>query len=382
VRALRLDFTAEPPLSLEEVEPPAPPARGDWVRLRPRLAGICGTDVSLLKFESSMFFAPVVDVPATLGHEILADDAEGRRVVVDAILGCEAMGRDDPCPPCADHRPENCRRFGEDAGGVVGYADTVGGGWSDELVAPRSNLFEVPDELEDERAVLFEPAAVAVHAALIGPVRPPVLVVGAGVIGLTVIAALRALFPEAEVVALAKHGHQAAAAEAAGAAVVRTDADGRHSEALSRASGARLAGPSLEQPTVAGGFPTVFECVGSSPAVDLAFRFTEERGTTVLVGGSTYATGLDLSPTWAKELHVLGTYCYGYEDVEGERVRTFELVRRMVADGRLDLGKWVTHVFALEEHGPALEAAMGKGSGALKVAFDPRRPSGAGAGRA
>ncbi|HEY7281107.1 MAG TPA: zinc-binding dehydrogenase, partial [Actinomycetota bacterium] len=160
-----------------------------------------------------------------------------------------------------------------------------------------------------------------------------------------------------------------------------TDGDGRHSEALARASGARLAGPSLEQPTVAGGFPTVFECVGSPAAVDLAFRFTAERGTTVLLGGPTSANGLDLSPTWAKELRVLGSYCYGYEEVGGERIRTFELVRRMVADGRLDLGKWVTHVFALEDHGPALEAAMGKGSGALKVAFDPRRSSGAGAGR-
>jgi threonine dehydrogenase-like Zn-dependent dehydrogenase len=381
VRALRLDLTAEPPLSLQDVDAPTPPARGEWVRLRPRLAGICGTDVSLLRFESSLFFAPFVDVPSTLGHEILAHDEDGRRVVVDAILGCEALGREDLCPPCAGHRPENCRRFGEDAGGVIGFADTVGGGWSDELIAPRSNVFEVPDALEDERALLFEPAAVAVHAALMEPVRSPVLVVGAGIIGLTTIAALRALEPGADVVALAKYPHQATAAEAAGAAVVRTDGDGRHSEALARASGARLAGPSLEQPTVAGGFPTVFECVGSPAAVDLAFRFTAERGTTVLLGGPTAANGLDLSPTWAKELRVLGSYCYGYEEVGGERIRTFELVRRMVADGRLDLGKWVTHVFALEDHGPALEAAMGKGSGALKVAFDPRRSSGAGAGR-
>jgi threonine dehydrogenase-like Zn-dependent dehydrogenase len=381
VRALRLDFTAEPPLSLVEVEPPVPPARGDWVRLRPRLTGICGSDVSLLKFSSSLFLAPYVDLPATLGHEILAEDEDGRRVVVDTILGCEALGRDEPCTPCAGLEPQNCRRFGEDAGGLIGYADTVGGGWSDELVVPRANAFEVPEGLEDERAVLMEPTAVSVHAVLLAPVRAPVLVVGAGIIGLTTIAAVRALAPDAEITALAKHEHQAAAAEAAGAAVVMVDADGSHSETLARASGARLAGPSLQQPTVAGGFGTVFECVGSSPAVDLAFRFTEERGTTVLVGGSAYADGLDLSPTWVKELRVLGSYCYGYEEVEGERVRTFELVRRLVADGRLDLGNWMTHVFSLEDHVPALEAAMGKASGALKVAFTPLGPSGDGAGR-
>jgi threonine dehydrogenase-like Zn-dependent dehydrogenase len=380
VRALRLDFTKDPPLTLAEIEPPTPPSRGDWVQLRPRLAGICGTDVSLMRFDASMFFGPYVDVPATLGHEIVADDEDGRRVVVDIILGCEAMGREDMCPPCADLRPENCRRFGEDAGGVIGYADTVGGGWSDELIAPRSNLFEVPDALGDERAVLLEPAAVAVHAALLAPIRSPVLVVGAGIVGLSMVAAVRALAPDAEVVALAKHDHQAEAASRAGAAVVRIDDDGNHSEALAAASGARLAGPSIQQPTVAGGFPTVFECVGSSPAVDLSFRFTQERGTTVLVGGSTYANGLDMSPTWGKELHVVGSYCYGYEDVDGDRVRTFDLVTRLVADGRLDLGNWVTHVFGLEDHVPALEAAMGKAGGALKVAFTPLAPSGAGAG--
>src|SRR5262249_17486692 len=152
------------------------------------------------------------------------------------------------------------------------------------------------------------------------------------------------------------------------------------SEALAAASGARLAGPSLEQPTVAGGFPTVFECVGSSPAVDLALRFTEESGTMIEVGGPPYATGIAPSPPWAPALPGRGSYCYGYEEIEGERVRTFELVNRLVAEGRLDLGKWVTHIFALEELGPALEAAMGKGSGALKVAFAPNRPAGPGAG--
>jgi threonine dehydrogenase-like Zn-dependent dehydrogenase len=381
VRALQLDFTAEPPLSLADVEPPKPPARGDWVRLRPRLSGICGSDVSLLKFSASLFLAPLVDLPGTLGHEIVAEDEDGRRVVVDTILGCESLGRDELCPPCADLRPQNCLRFGEDAGGLIGYASTVGGGWSDELIAPRWNLFEVPDGMPDERAVLLEPLGVSIHAVLLAPVRSPVLVVGAGIVGLTTIAALRALHPGVEIVALAKHGHQAAAAEAAGAVVVRPDDDGGHSEALARASGARLAGPSLQQPTVKGGFPTVFECVGSTPAVDLSFRFTEEAGTAVMVGGSAYADGLDLSPTWVKELRLIGSYCYGYEEVDGERLRTFELMNRLLADGRLVLGDWVTHVFGLEDHVPALEAAMGKASGALKVAFTPLGPSGAGAGR-
>jgi len=333
--------------------------------------------VSLLRFSSSMFLAPLMDLPATLGHEIVADDEDGRRVTVDVVLGCEALGREDRCPPCAAFQPQGCRRFGEDAGGVIGYADTTGGGWSEDMVAPWTNVFEVPAELTDTQAALLEPAAVSLHAALLAPVRPPVLVVGAGVVGLTAVAALRALDPGLEIVALAKHAHQAVAAEEAGATAVRIRADGSHAEELAAGSGARLAGPSVDQPTVAGGFATVFECVGATPAVDLAFRFTQERGTTVLVGGSAYAEGLDLAPTWAKELRILGSYCYGYEEVEGERIRTFDLLHRLVAEGRLRLGEWVTHRFALEDYAAALGAALGKGSGALKVAFEPAREPGA-----
>lgn len=82
MRALQLDFSEVPPISLREVEPPTTPGAG-WVRLRPRLSGICGSDVNLLSFAASMYLAPYVDLPATLGHEIVATTEDGERVVVD-----------------------------------------------------------------------------------------------------------------------------------------------------------------------------------------------------------------------------------------------------------------------------------------------------------
>jgi threonine dehydrogenase-like Zn-dependent dehydrogenase len=83
------------------------------------------------------------------------------------------------------------------------------------------------------------------------------------------------------------------------------------------------------------------------------------------------AGGLDLAPTWSRELEIVGSYCYGYETWEGERVRTFDLLIDLVSSGRFPLGDWLTHTFALEDHAAALEAAMGKASGAIKVAFRP-----------
>ncbi|MBI4260770.1 MAG: zinc-binding dehydrogenase [Actinobacteria bacterium] len=372
MRALQLDFAEVPPLALHEVEPPPLPGDG-WARLRPRLTGICGSDVGLLSLHQSMYLAPYMDLPATLGHEILADDEDGRRVVVDTVLGCEALGRtgDEACPPCVAGFPEVCRRFGEDQGALIGFSAGVGGGWSEELVAPRANLFPVPEDLPDERAVLLEPAAVMLHAVLLRPIRSPALVVGAGLLGLSGAAVLRALDPSVEVVVLAKHEHQARAAEEAGATAVRLREDGGHNERLAELSGARLAGPSIDRPTVTGGFPVVLECVGNDAAVDLSFRMAEERGTVVLVGGSAYARELDLAPTWSRELEIVGSYCYGWERWEGERIRTFDLVLDLVRDGRLRPGEWVTHTFGLEEHPAALAAAMSKSGGALKVCFRP-----------
>lgn len=369
MRALQLDFGAVPPLSLVEVPPPALPDDA-WVRLRPRLSGICGSDLALLGLKVSMFVAPYQDLPGTLGHEIVADIEDGGRVVVDTVLGCEARGV-DPCPSCRRFQPQVCRRFGEGMGWLIGFAASVGGGWSEELVAPRRNVFPVPEDVSDESAVLLEPAACMLHAALLRPVRPPVLIVGAGPMGLLGIAVLRALHPGLEVVALAKHEHQARAAEGAGAVAVEVGGRGEHFEELAALAGARLSGPSREHPTVRGGFPTVFECVGSPEAIDLSFRMAEERGTVILAGVSGYAEGLDLAPTWAKELEVVGSFVYGYEVAEGRTVRTLEYLIQLLAEGRLRIGDWVTHVFPLEEYREALEVARSKASGALRVAFRP-----------
>ena len=125
----------------------------------------------------------------------------------------------------------------------------LGGGWADTVLAHESMLHPLPDAIAERGASLYEPVSIACHGLM--RARPddgdPVLVVGAGIIGLAALAALRGLFPHSPVTVLARHPHQGAAATACGADhVVLGDPDNGHWEelaALSRVAGDRAQAP-------------------------------------------------------------------------------------------------------------------------------------------
>ncbi|MGZ6214553.1 MAG: alcohol dehydrogenase catalytic domain-containing protein, partial [Candidatus Limnocylindria bacterium] len=105
-----------PWLSISQYPTPALPG-DDWVRIRPTLAGICGSDVSLLTGRASPILSPFASFPAILGHEVVgrveavgagAADWAGARVVVDPIISCFVRGL-DPCSACVDGLPALCR---------------------------------------------------------------------------------------------------------------------------------------------------------------------------------------------------------------------------------------------------------------------------------
>ncbi len=99
------------PLELRSIDPPDPPS-DEWVAVRPRLAGICGSDLSTIDGKSSRYFEPIVSFPFVPGHEVVADrdGTDGTdRVVVEPVLGCVTRGIDPPCPACAARRPRQLR---------------------------------------------------------------------------------------------------------------------------------------------------------------------------------------------------------------------------------------------------------------------------------
>src|SRR5205085_1309598 len=179
------------------------------------------------------YFSPLVSLPFVPGHEVvgeLLDDADGltagTRVVLDPVLNCYARGL-EPCASCASGHTGRCDRVTEghvSPGLQTGYCADTGGGWSRLFVAHRSQLHAVPDAVDDASAVLVEPLACAVHAALAAKVEPDanVLVIGAGTVGLLVTLALRRLTEAGRITVVAKHERQRELAMELGASVTVT----------------------------------------------------------------------------------------------------------------------------------------------------------------
>ena len=371
-------------LRLRDVEPPRLPG-AHWVRVRPILSGVCGSDLASICAEGSPFFAALTSFPFTFGHEIVGIVEElgsavtgvkvGDRVVVEPALHCIVRGIDPPCAACAAGNHGNCVNVcqGQISAGVqTGYCRDTGGGWSASLVVHEVQLHKIPDTISNEAAVMIEPFSCALHAVFRAKPQPEdtVLVFGCGTMGLLTVAALRAITAPGRIVALAKHPHQQELARKLGADEIIPASRAQY-EALAKRTGATLHQAEIGPPTVLGGFDLVFDCVGSARSIDDALRFTRARGRTVLVGMPAVPKTVDWTTIWFKELSVLGVYAYGHEEFQGERVRTFDLALRLLHEGRVDLAPLVTHRFALTDYKRAIGTALATGaSRSVKTVFD------------
>jgi threonine dehydrogenase-like Zn-dependent dehydrogenase len=365
------------PLRLVNRDEPAVPGDG-WGRVRPRLSGICGSDLATLSGHSSFYFSPMVSMPFVPGHEVvgeleddLGDLTAGTRVVIDPVLACAARGI-EPCPSCASGATGRCDgvTVGHVSPGLqTGYCSDTGGGWGRMLVAHRSQLHPIPDHLPDEDAVLVEPLACSIHAVLRGRVDPgaSVLVVGAGTLGLLSLLALREFTQAGRLVVAAKHRRQAELAVAFGATEV-VPPDGAIG-ALRRTTRAYRLSPERGRPFLLGGVDVAFDCVGSRSSLDLALRSTRAGGRVVLTGMP--VRGADLSPVWFRELEVAGAYATGTEVTDQGVASTFDLAIDLAADAPLQ--GLVGAIYPLARWREALDHALASGRlGTVKVAFDPR----------
>lgn len=350
------------PLSLRDVDPPELPGP-DWLRLRPRLSGICGSDLATVDGRSSRWFEPIVSFPFTPGHEIVGDLEDGRRVVVVPVLHCATRGISPPCAMCRAGRINLCERvaFGDlEPGLQCGYCESTGGGWAQEMVVHPAQVVEVPDDITDEQAVLVEPTACAVHAAR-QVEAAEVAVVGAGALGLLTIAALRALARPTTLVATAKHPEQRRWAKELGADVVCEPGE------LERVIRSATSSFVLDNGQLTGGFPAVVDCVGSEQSLAQAVRVAAPGGTVHMVGMPGVTT-IDLTPVWQREVALRGVYAYDQHD---DRTHDFATAIELVRD--LDLGRLVSATYPLARFEDAIDHAANAGArGAVKIAFDLR----------
>jgi len=379
------------PFGLHVVEDARPP-RPDWVITKPILSGICGSDAKLVlgDFGEGDIDNPMSafsSLPHVPGHEVVAEVVElgpaaqglevGDRVVLNPWLTCAPRGVDPVCPACRNGDLNLCWSFTRGALGPgvhVGVTTGAPGAWADLLAAHDSMLIRVPDNVSDTLAVLADPFSVSMHAILRHP--PPAggraLVYGAGALGVTSVAALRALFPDVEVAVVARFAAQADFARKLGAhKVVAHEPRLELVEELAQWSGGELHRPFEGLPVAhPGGIDVVYDTIARPETLEVGVRVLAERGTLVQSGVSTPGRW-EWTPIYFKELTIAGSNAFGIEEVDGVRKHAIAHYLDMAASGRVDLTGMLTHRYPLERWWDALRAiARQDESGAIKVAFE------------
>jgi threonine dehydrogenase-like Zn-dependent dehydrogenase len=363
-------------------EPSLPGTR--WIKVKNRQCGICATDLSLLFAHVDPAVGPAA-LPGNqrmyLGHEVVSEVVEvgpgvtrvkpGDRVIMDTHhfgANCLSQEIEPVCRFCA--RGDYC--MCENISANIGPRG-VGGGWGDGYTAHETAVYPMPTDLSDDMATMIEPASVALHAVLR---RPPgagdkVLVVGAGVIGLLVVQAARAICPDCHISVMAKHPYQVEMARRLGADEVIGRTDGYATAA--KITGAKHHTGMMNKGMLIGGFDAIYDCVGSSVTIEDSLRWARGEGVVVLVGIDLRRVKVDLNPIWYQQVDLIGAQVHGSDEWLGRRRHTYDWVVDLMRAGKLGGDGFITHRYPLEEHRQAVAAATTKASSqAIKVVFDYR----------
>ena len=380
-------------LKMVDVPIPALPSPR-WVRLRPILGGICGTDVSAVmqRGHPASILQTISSLPAGLGHENVSvvEDVgpdvtgwqRGDRVVVESALSCAAREIEPRCPSCAAGRFTLCSNFRKGPlpiGSMIGWNNFTGGSWGPFFVAHESQLYKVPDEINDEVAVLTDPFAGAVHAVLrrLPGDNETVLILGAGFVGMSVAAAIRGLGSRCRLAAVVRHERQGEMMRRFGATdvvrVLRTDGQAQRYPKVAALVGGTVVPSKFGHQAFFGGFDVVYDCIGSGQSLTDAMKYAKSRGTVVEVGTS-QITLVDTAPLWLDELNAFGVNGRAFEQYGGRTMHTYEVVFDLLRQGKVDLSGLLTHRFRADQYKEAFRTLANRGSsGAVKAAFVPGR---------
>ncbi|MFX1516142.1 MAG: zinc-binding dehydrogenase [Promethearchaeota archaeon] len=375
-----------PPTKLDEI--PEPVVRKGWVKVKPIYAGICGSDVNTVILQESPLLEPLCSFPAVLGHENVGIIQEigsdvtniniGDRVVLDPILSCATRGIEPVCHNCKHGDTVLCENF--DRGDIspafdIGWCRDTGGAFSQYYLAHESQIHKIPENVNNENAVLVEPFTIGIHAVLRhfpNSDNETIIVIGTGVIGLMVIMALRALGSKAKIIAIDKNEYQGKLALEKAGADSFIQAQKGYYQKIAKQFNARLYKPILEKKEliVGGGADIVFECVGVPSTIEDALRFTKSGGRMILIGNP-HKINVDWSLIWSRELQVIGSFGSTLEKEGTELKHAFEIALELMSSGQVDLSWMVTHKFGFpQDYKKGLKYSMNKGRyGVIKPIF-------------
>jgi alcohol dehydrogenase len=298
-------------------QPEPPRDQGDSL-LRVRQAGICATDLEIVK--GYMGFKGV------LGHEFVGEVAEspnrelvGRRVVGEINIAC---GR---CDLCLSGLSSHCR--GRSVLGILNHD----GAFADLVRLPAANLHALPDSIDDDQAVFVEPLAAAFQ--VLKQIKPDsktwVTVLGDGRLGLLVAQVLRNAGCPVRVI-------------------------GRHRSKLALCEKWSIRSRPLDEIVPRHDQDVVVDCTGRAEGFETAMQMVRPRGTIVLK--STVAAGapLNLAPLVVDEISVIGSRCGPFREAI-----------RALSEGQVDVASLIHRRMNLEQGVEAM--AMAARPGVLKV---------------
>ncbi|MFA6222585.1 MAG: alcohol dehydrogenase catalytic domain-containing protein [Desulfomonilaceae bacterium] len=300
--------------NLELTERPTPDIRSGESLVRVLVAGICRTDIEIMK--GYMNFAGI------LGHEFVgeivkSDDSSmiGKRVVGEINAGC---GKCDFCRKglerhCADRT-------------TLGIAGRDGA-FAEYLTLPTSNLVEVPDSVSNEKAVFVEPLAAAVEILEQIHLAPAsrVLIIGDGRLSALTFLVLR--LTGSELTVLSKHHEKKKFFDSMGARVMSVE----------------------ETQNKKREFDFVVEASGSPSGWITATELVKPRGTIVLKSTYHGKAQFDSSILVINEISVVGSRC-------GQ----FKPALRILNMGLADPSSLISGSFTLDNYRRAFEQADSK----------------------
>jgi len=307
--------------------------------VRVRLAGICNTDVEILRGYHAFRGTP--------GHEFVGQVADvkgvsaatkrkwlGRRVTGEINVSCSAYGYRRVCDFCRRGLKTHCALRT-----VLGIA-AHDGAFAEYLALPLENLHLVPKNVTDEQAVFVEPLAAACEILEQVKVKKfrSAAVLGDGKLAQLIALVLHTAIPR--VVMYGKHEKKLALARRAGIQTKRVSGDARDLKRIKE------------------NFRLLVEATGSPSGLALAQHMTESRGTLVLKSTFHDAAPVETWPIVVKEITVIGSRC-------GPFAKAIALLR----SGEVDPTPLIERTFPLDQTPAAIQLAQR--SGIMKVLLKP-----------